>query len=59
MEKVYSQTDKNIRAQDEVLITNKKDDLLAYGKVLLNPKEIKDFQTGQAVKVRKGFKKNN
>lgn len=48
--------DSNIRAQDEVLITNSDDDLLAYGKVLLNPKEIKDFKTGQAVKVRKGFK---
>ncbi len=55
--KFVTQTDKNIRAQDEVLITNDQDDLLAYGKVLLNPKEIKDFQTGQAVKVRKGFKK--
>lgn len=48
--------DPNIRAQDEVLITNSNDDLLAYGKVLLNPKEINDFNTGQAVKVRKGFK---
>lgn len=48
--------DSNIRAQDEVLITNSNDDLLAYGKVLLNPKEINDFNTGQAVKVRKGFK---
>ena len=54
--KFVTNIDENIRAQDEVLITNENDDLLAYGKVLLNPKEIKDFKTGQAVKVRKGFK---
>lgn len=50
--------DENIRALDEIIITNPDDELLAYGKVLLNPKEIKDFKSGQAVKVRNGFKKD-
>ncbi|MGC9516355.1 MAG: tRNA guanosine(15) transglycosylase TgtA [Methanomicrobiales archaeon] len=46
--------DKNIRANDEVLIVNSDDKLLAYGKSILNGKEIMDFNVGQAVKTRKG-----
>jgi len=46
--------DKNIRANDEVLIVNCDDKLLAFGKSVLNGKEIIDFNIGQAVKTRKG-----
>ncbi|GAB4311727.1 MAG: tRNA guanosine(15) transglycosylase TgtA [Methanobacteriaceae archaeon] len=46
--------DKNIRANDEVLIVNEDDKLLAFGKSVLNSKEIIDFNIGQAVKTRKG-----
>ena len=49
--------DDNIRANDEVLIVNEKDKLLAYGKTLLGACEIKELNTGQAVKTRKGMKK--
>ncbi|WP_431063342.1 tRNA guanosine(15) transglycosylase TgtA [Methanobacterium sp.] len=48
--------DINIKANEEVLIVNENDDLLAYGKAILNANEIKDFNTGQAVKTRKGDK---
>lgn len=49
--------DVNIRSKDEVLIVNENDDLLGFGKSLLNHNEIMDFNTGQAIKTRKGFKK--
>jgi len=48
--------DINIRANEEVLIVNENDDLLAFGKSILNSREIKDFKIGQAVKTRKGGK---
>ena len=48
--------DKDIRANDEVLIVNEEDELLAYGKALLGSSEMMDFMTGQAIKTRKGMK---
>lgn len=55
--KFVVECDENIRARDEVLIVNEEDKLLAYGKSLLSAVEINNFQTGQAIKTRKGFKK--
>ena len=49
--------DDSIRSNDEVLIVNEEDKLLAYGKALLGACEIKQFETGQAIKTRKGMKK--
>lgn len=49
--------DENIRSNDEVLIVNEEDELLAFGKALIGAKEMKDFSVGQAIKTRKGFKK--
>ena len=49
--------DDDIRSNDEVLIVNEQDKLLAYGKALLGACEIKAFKTGQAIKTRKGMKK--
>ena len=46
--------DINIRSKDEVLIVNEEDELLAFGKALLNHNEIMDFNIGQAIKTRKG-----
>ena len=46
--------DINIRSNDEVLIVNEKDELIAFGKSILCGHEIIDFNTGQAVKTRKG-----
>ncbi len=48
--------DINIRATEEVLIVNEKDDLLAFGKSLLSGHEMLDFKRGVAVKTRKGGK---
>lgn len=52
--KFVIECDENIKANDEVLIVNKDDDLLAFGKSILNSNEIYDFNTGQAIKTRKG-----
>lgn len=53
--KFVVECDENIRANDEVLIVNEEDDLLAYGKSLLSGCEIMEFNTGQAIKTRKGL----
>lgn len=55
--KFVVECDENIRSNDEVLIVNEEDKLLAYGKSLISAVEINNFQTGQAIKTRKGFKK--
>ena len=55
--KFVTDCDDNIRAKDEVLIVNEADKLLAYGKALLGACEIEQFNTGQAIKTRKGMKK--
>jgi 7-cyano-7-deazaguanine tRNA-ribosyltransferase len=46
--------DMNIRASEEVLVVNQQDELLAFGKSILNALEIMNFKVGQAVKTRKG-----
>ena len=56
-EEFIKDCDENIRSNDEVLIVNEEGELLAFGKALLNHKEMMDFKTGQAIKTRKGFKK--
>ena len=55
--KFVVECDDNIRSNDEVLIVNEDDKLLAYGKALLGACEINQFKTGQAIKTRKGMKK--
>jgi len=52
--KFVIECDKNIRANDEVLIVNEDDELLATGKSLLCSEEILDFSHGQAIKTRRG-----
>lgn len=49
--------DPNIRPYDEVLVVNTRDELLATGQSLLNGEELKVFQNGLAVKVRRGVEK--
>jgi len=48
--------DEEIRPGDQVLVVDESDELLAWGKALLNKKEMMDFDTGAAVNVKKGFK---
>ncbi|ADP78066.1 archaeosine tRNA-ribosyltransferase [Methanothermus fervidus DSM 2088] len=45
--------DKKIRANDEVLVVNKDDELIAFGKAVLSSYEMMEFERGVAVKNRK------
>ncbi len=54
--KFIVECDENIRANDEVLLVNEEDELLAHGKALIGSNEMMDFMTGQAIKTRKGMK---
>ncbi|AGF96836.1 PUA domain-containing protein [Methanosarcina mazei] len=47
--------DPELRAGEEVLITDKNDRLLATGQLLLSPAEIRDLDSGTAVDVRAGI----
>ena len=49
--------DVNIRANDEVIIVNKEDVLLATGKCLLSSIEMLEMNRGVAVSVRQGVKR--
>lgn len=47
--------DRSIRPGEEVLVVDPEDRLLAVGKALLSGEEMVAFQTGQAVRVRRGM----
>ncbi len=49
--------DPNIRANDEVLVVDEDDCLLATGRAVLSAKEMLEFDRGVAVSVRKGIEK--
>ncbi len=49
--------DRSIRANDEVLVVNTKDELLATGKAVLSAFEMLEMERGVAVKVRQGVKR--
>lgn len=55
--KFVTECDESIRSKDEVLIVDEADNLLAFGKALLGACEIMQFETGQAIKTRKGMGK--
>ncbi len=46
--------DENIRANDEVIVVDEDDNLLATGKAMLSAHEMLEFNRGVAVKVRQG-----
>jgi predicted RNA-binding protein (TIGR00451 family) len=46
--------DEEIRPQEEVIVTNEKGKVLAVGKAILSGKEMKAFERGVAVRVRRG-----
>jgi 7-cyano-7-deazaguanine tRNA-ribosyltransferase len=50
--KFVKEIDPDLRANDEVLVVDGKDDLLAIGTLVLSPREIRDFDRGVAVRVR-------
>ena len=47
--------DPDLRADDEVLLVDENDMLIASGRALLSPPEMHAFNKGVAVKVRQGF----
>ncbi|HID43427.1 MAG TPA: pseudouridine synthase [Archaeoglobaceae archaeon] len=49
--------DGSIRANDEVLVVDENDELLATGKAVLSAKEMVEMRRGMAVNVRWGVKK--
>ena len=48
--------DSKIRAGMEVLVVDERDSLLAQGRAVLSAREMLDFDSGLAVKTRRGFK---
>jgi predicted RNA-binding protein (TIGR00451 family) len=46
--------DKEIRPREEVIILNKKNEVVAVGRAMLSGEEMRDFKRGVAVKVRRG-----
>ncbi|RLI73257.1 pseudouridine synthase [Archaeoglobales archaeon] len=49
--------DKNIRANDEVIVVDEDDNLLATGKCVISACEILEMDRGVAVSIRQGIKK--
>ncbi len=49
--------DEGIRANDEVIVVDEEDNLLATGKAILSAYEMLEFERGVAVKVRRGVRK--
>ena len=46
--------DEKIRPQEEVIVVNEKNEVVAVGRALLSGKEMKAFNRGVAVRVRRG-----
>ncbi|MBO8179659.1 MAG: pseudouridine synthase [Archaeoglobus sp.] len=51
------EVDDEIRANDEVVVVNTADELLATGRAVLSAFEMREMERGMAVKVRQGVKK--
>ena len=54
--KHVTDADPEIKAYDEIIVVDEKDNLLATGKAMLSSEEMKSFKHGVAVKVRYGIK---
>ena len=50
--------DPHLRPLDEVIVVNEEDQLLAVGRLMIPVQYIKTFDTGLAIKVRKGIYKS-
>jgi 7-cyano-7-deazaguanine tRNA-ribosyltransferase len=46
--------DEEIRPNEEVIVVNRENEVLAVGRALLSGKEMKEFNRGMAVRVRRG-----
>ncbi len=54
--KFVKDCDPDLRPMDECLVVDKKDNLLAIGRCIMNRKEMLSFEYGMAVKTREHFK---
>jgi 7-cyano-7-deazaguanine tRNA-ribosyltransferase len=54
--KFVVECDDELRPMDEALVVNKNDELVAYGRALMNREEMLAFNIGIAVKIRDGIK---
>ena len=52
--KHVSDADEEIRPQEEVIAMNEKGEVLAVGRAMLSGKEMRAFERGVAVRVRRG-----
>ncbi len=52
--KFVLEIDRNLKPYQEVIVVDKRDDVIAVGKLLLAPSEVKDFKHHVVVKVRHG-----
>lgn len=50
--------DSSLRPNDEVIVVNQNNDLLAIGKLVIPVPYIRSFQTGIALKIRRGIGKS-
>jgi len=50
--------DSTLRPNDEVIVVNQNNDLLAIGKLVIPVPYVRSFQTGIALKIRKGIGKS-
>jgi len=57
--KHVTDADEEIRLQEEVIVVNGKNEVLAVGKAILSGKEMKAFKRGVAVRTRKGIAKES
>jgi 7-cyano-7-deazaguanine tRNA-ribosyltransferase len=54
--KFVLECDEEIRPSDEILVVDKKDELVAVGRAVMNREEMLSYKMGIAVKVREGLK---
>ena len=55
--KFIESIDSNLRCMDECIVVTPNDELIAFGKLIVSPKEIELKQQGMAVRVRSGIAK--
>jgi len=53
--KFIEHIDPELKCMDECIIVTSKDDLIAFGKLIISPKELEMGQQGMAVRVRSGI----
>ena len=53
--KFVKDIDSNLKCMDECIVVTPKDELVAFGKLIISPEEIRLGQQGMAIRVRSGI----